>query len=127
MTSAQALLSGGSMPPAVHNSICPMPFNRLHVTCEGYLTLCCVDYQNYLTIADLKHQSIREAWDGEQARDARRRHIERDLAGTLCGNCWQGRMDQIQPLNSNHATMVDFPEFYVKTANKTTIRLQPKS
>jgi molybdenum cofactor biosynthesis enzyme MoaA len=127
MTSAQALLSGGSMPPGVQNSICPMPFNRLHVTCEGYLTLCCVDYQNYLTIADLKHQSIREAWDGEQARDARRRHIERDLAGTLCGNCWQGRMDQIQPLNPNHATVVDFPEFYVKTANKTTIRLQPKS
>jgi hypothetical protein len=36
-------------------------------------------------------------------------------------------MDQIQPLNPAHATVVDFPEFYVKTANKTTIRLQPKS
>lgn len=126
MISAQALLSGGSMPPAADNSICPMPFNRVHVTCEGYLTLCCVDYQNYLTVGDLKNQSIREAWDSAQAKDARRRHIERDLAGTLCGNCWQGRLDQVKPLNPDHATMIDFPEFYVKTANKTTIRLHSK-
>jgi len=127
MTAAQALLSGGSMPPPADNGICPLPFNRLHVTCEGYLTLCCVDYQNYLTVADLRQQSVREAWDSAEARDARRRHIERDLAGTLCGNCWQGRMDEIAPLNAKHATVVDFPDFYTETANKTSIRLHLKS
>ncbi len=127
MTAAQALLSAGAMPPPADTGICPLPFNRLHVTCEGYLTLCCVDYQNYLTVGDLSQQSVREAWDCADAREARRRHIERELGGTLCGNCWQGRMDKIAPLNAKHATMVDFPDFYDKTASKTLLRLHPKS
>lgn len=127
MTAAQALLSTGATRPRVEIGICPLPFNRLHVTCEGYLTLCCVDYQNYLTVADLKEQSVREAWDSADARDARRRHIEQDLAGTLCGNCWLGRMEKIEPFNAKHATVVDFPDFYRKTKSKTNIRLHPKS
>lgn len=31
---------------------CFLPFNRLHITYEGYLSLCCVDYQNFLAIED---------------------------------------------------------------------------
>ena len=130
MTAAQALLSGDSMPrrlPGEGRGICPLPFNRLHVTCEGHVTLCCVDYQNYLTIGDLRKQSVREAWDSAEARDARRRHIEQDLAGTLCGNCWQGRMDDVAPLNSDHATVIDFPDFYTETTNRTSNRLHIKS
>ena len=39
-----------------------MPFNRIHVTWEGYLTLCCVDYQNYLIVEDLNKISLWDAY-----------------------------------------------------------------
>ena len=35
------LLLGGSVP-------CAMCFNRLHITCEGYLSACCSDVDGYL-------------------------------------------------------------------------------
>ena len=53
------------------SDICTIPFNRLHVTCEGYLTACCVDYQNYLTIADLNLVSIGDAWKSKAFRELR--------------------------------------------------------
>jgi organic radical activating enzyme len=127
MTAAQALLSAGATPPRAENGICPLPFNRLHVTCEGYLTLCCVDYQNYLTVGDLGESSLQEVWHSSVAREARRQHIEGRLEGTLCGNCWLGRMDKIAPLIPAQATLVDFPQFYETTAKQTTIRLKRKA
>jgi pyruvate-formate lyase-activating enzyme len=127
MTAAQALLSAGATPPRSENGVCPLPFNRLHVTCEGYLTLCCVDYQNYLTVGDLASASLAEVWHSPVAREARRRHIQGTLEGTLCGNCWLGRMDAIEPLVPAHATVVDFRQFYEATAKRTTIRLKTKA
>ena len=100
------------------DNICMMPFNRLHVSCEGYLTLCCVDYQNYLTVADLKNVSLREAWSGEVFQDMRRHHLEQRLEGTLCGNCWQGRSDNIAPLIPDHATVVDFSDIQIEVEEK---------
>src|SRR4051794_9443058 len=41
---------------------CWMLFGRAHVTCEGYLTLCCVDYQNYLAVANLNDTTLQQAW-----------------------------------------------------------------
>ena len=38
--------------------------------CEGYLTACCVDYQNYLTIADLNLVSIGDAWKSKAFRES---------------------------------------------------------
>lgn len=43
-------------------------------TCEGYLTLCCVDYQNYLAVADLNTESLNEAWNNAYARELRRKN-----------------------------------------------------
>jgi len=105
------------------DAVCKMPFNRLHVSCEGFLTLCCVDYQNYLAVADLKEMSLREAWNAPLFQDMRRRHLERDLAGTLCGNCWLGRRDRIVPLRDDLASPVDFPGFYREVSDATENRL----
>lgn len=124
MNAAQALLSAGAMPPRAGNGICTLPFNRLHVTCEGYLSLCCVDYQNYLTVGDLSTVSLKDAWHAPTARDARLKHLDQRLEGTLCGNCWLGRMDPIQPLTPAHATAVDFQSFYDTTVTSTVSRLQ---
>ena len=93
------------------DGICPMSFNRLHVTREGYLTLCCVDYQNYLAVADLNEVSILEAWNSPGFVAMRKRHLDRDLKGTLCGRCWFNDTSPVEPLVDELADKLDFEEF----------------
>ncbi|NQV82495.1 MAG: radical SAM protein [Rhodospirillales bacterium] len=96
---------------AAEGSVCNMPFNRMHVTYEGYLTLCCVDFQNYVAVADLNEMSVADAWASPAFRDIRRRHLDKDLSGTLCGNCWLGQSEHISPLNEDYADILDFDAF----------------
>ena len=93
------------------NEICPMPFNRLHVTREGYLTLCCVDFQNYVAVADLNKMSVSDAWNSPDFVEIRRRHLEKDLAGTFCGRCWWNDPAAVEPLNAALAEKLDFDEY----------------
>ena len=98
-----ASLSGGG--------ICHLPFNRLHVTCEGYLTLCCVDFQNYLAIADLNEMSLLEAWNAPGFQAIRRRHLDQDLSGTFCGRCWHGDREPVEPLVPEYADELDYDAY----------------
>ncbi len=82
---------------------CFMPFNRIHVTWEGYLTLCCVDYQNYLIIEDLNKMSLWDAWNSKRFREIRRRHLENRLEGTLCYNCLNNVNLEVKPLSEEYA------------------------
>lgn len=125
MNETQEILAGAPLDSTGFKSdnICMMPFNRLHVTCEGFLTLCCVDYQNYLTVADLKTCSLNDAWQSNIFKEMRRRHLDGDLHGTLCGNCWQGYKDNVDPLLSSTATVINFPEFYQRSAMAVERRL----
>jgi molybdenum cofactor biosynthesis enzyme MoaA len=102
---------------------CSLPFNRLHVTCEGYLTLCCVDYQNYLAVADLNTESLAEAWKSPLFVEMRKRHLEKRLRGTLCGNCLENRGDDIHPVRPDLATAMDFPGLYRKSRTEIQNRL----
>lgn len=91
--------------------VCHLPFNRLHVTEEGYLTLCCVDYQNYVAVADLREMSLLEAWQSPTFREMRRRHLAGDLQGTFCGRCWTNDRGPVLPVVPAFATQVDFDEY----------------
>lgn len=78
---------------------CAMLWNRLHVTVEGYLSLCCVDYENSLTYADLKNVSVKEAWSNAVIQEMRRRHQQQKLKGTLCQNCLYGTREAVYPIS----------------------------
>lgn len=104
--------------------ICHMPFNRLHVTYEGYLTLCCVDFQNYLAVADLNQMSLTEAWHAPAFVDIRRRHLERRLSGTLCGRCWLGDRTRIEPLQRDYADILDHDEYERAQRNRVLEQLR---
>lgn len=128
MNEAQEALSGAQNSIGFKSdNVCMMPFNRLHLTCEGFLTLCCVDYQNYLTVADLKTSSLNDAWQNDTFKEMRRRHLAGQLRGTLCGNCWQGYKDDVQPLIAASATVVNFPEFYRRSSKAVEKRLATDS
>lgn len=89
------------------NFICPMVFNKLHVTYEGYLTMCCDDLQNYLAVADLNEESLKEAWNNQSAQGLRKRHLEHNLEGTRCYNCINGCNEKISPLRPELAMAYD--------------------
>lgn len=89
------------------DGICPMVFNKLHVTYEGFLSLCCDDLQNYLVVADLNKESLEEAWNNKYACDLRKRHLEHNLKGTRCFNCMNSCNEPIEPLKSELAVYYD--------------------
>lgn len=78
--------------------ICPNPFNRMHVSAEGYMRACCNDYQNMLALEDLHEMSVEDAWHSAFFKSFRQRHLDRQLDGTLCYNCMNGCATPIEPL-----------------------------
>ena len=80
------------------NKCCPDPFHRLTVTPEGYASVCVVDYNNNLTVADLNESTIMEAWGNEHFLNLRKRHLENNLDGTLCKNCLYNVDENYSPL-----------------------------
>ena len=66
---------------------CTMLFNRFHVTWEGYYTMCCIDFENELVVADLNKVSIGDAWVSDKAVALREAHLRGDIVGTPCAKC----------------------------------------
>lgn len=82
---------------------CTLPFNKLHITYEGYLNVCCVDFQNYLAVEDLNTCSLKEAWESKRFQELREKHRDQKLEGTLCYNCLYNKCEHILPLNDKYA------------------------
>lgn len=116
MTPAEKLLAidGSASDPfqkdKLENPICSNPFKRLHVTSEGYLGLCCVDYQNYVAVEDLNKMSLLEAWNSETFKKAREMHLSQNLTGTICDKCWNGSDKPYEPIKKELAVEIDFIE-----------------
>ncbi|MBU1568310.1 MAG: radical SAM protein [Proteobacteria bacterium] len=94
--------------PAGANLPCSLLFNRFHVTCEGYYTMCCVDYQNYLAVEDLNDVSVLDAWNSNIAVGMRKRHLASSVADTLCANCVECATREVAPLVPHLATKYTF-------------------
>lgn len=93
------------------DGVCPMIFNKLYITYEGYLTMCCADFQNYLVIADLNNENLAEAWHNDYAQMLRKCHLEHNLKGTLCYNCLENCIKDIKPMREEYAVPFDAFDF----------------
>lgn len=78
---------------------CGMLFNRFHVTCEGLLDACCVDFGYEMAVADLRETSLAKAWGSEVMREIRRKHLQGDIKGTYCYNCVFLKNEKTFPIN----------------------------
>lgn len=78
---------------------CHLPFNKAHISREGYLKACCNDYDNLLAIENLNTMSMLEAWHSEKFRALRRRHMSDTLEGTVCANCIRASKVKPAPIN----------------------------
>ena len=83
---------------------CFYVFNSVNITCEGYLTACCVDFQNYLAYADLNKVSVKEAWNNSLITNIRKMHLQNNLNKTICSNCISGKFKNVEPICENLAT-----------------------
>ena len=86
--------------------ICAVPFNKVHISWEGFMRGCCNDYENMLALEDLESMTLAEAYYSERYMAWRRQHLENRLEGSLCFNCKYDRKTPVQPLN---------PELYFRT------------
>ncbi len=77
---------------------CSYPFKSVIVTREGYLTACCLDFQNYLAYADLNKTSLKEAWSNEVIKKLRKEQLELNPSNTICLNCIYNSSKQPVPL-----------------------------
>jgi len=91
---------------------CPVPFNAVTVTANGYLTGCCVECQDYLAVADLQKCTLKEAWESDIFVNYRKRHIKRDIAGLACENCIYNSKIIPQPLNYELCSKFDAEEMF---------------
>lgn len=77
---------------------CPDIFSRATVTPQGFMSPCCIDYQNYLAVADLNITPVKEAWNGEIFVNLRKKHIANNLSGVICDNCLNNSNRPVAPL-----------------------------
>lgn len=66
---------------------CWAVFTEGHITYDGFLSACCFDHDGRFHMGDLKRQQFLEAWNSPEFRELRRRHLERDVKGTVCEAC----------------------------------------
>lgn len=82
---------------------CSQLFNNIYVTAEGYVIVCCQDFENLTIVADLNNVSISEAWNNEKFTEFRKKYLKHDLAGTLCQNCLYNTSEKVIPLTAERA------------------------
>ena len=84
------------------DSMCKMVFDRLHLTAEGFLTACCVDYENNLTYADFNKQnmSLADEWHNQIITGLRKKHISKKLDNLLCFTCMTGKQRPYEPISN---------------------------
>lgn len=82
---------------------CMMPFNRINITSEGYVDLCCVDYYNYLIVGDLKKNTLSEIWNSDRFVKVREMFIRGELGKLLCRNCMSCDIKEVVPLGKEYA------------------------
>ena len=73
-------------------SPCSFLWDRIILTCEGYITACAVDYELDLVYANYKDSksSISEIWNNEIIKLLRKKHLEKKLDNLVCKNCLLG-------------------------------------
>ncbi len=79
---------------------CSYPFKSVVVTCEGYLTGCCMDFENLLAYADLSKEKLEDAWNNRIIRELRKRQLEGNVNGTICSNCIYNSLEIPNEINT---------------------------
>lgn len=82
---------------------CSQLFNNVYITAEGYMVICCQDFENLTVVADLHDETVTEAWPNKKFTEFRTKYLWHDLIGTLCQNCIYNTSEKVFPLTEEKA------------------------
>lgn len=78
---------------------CKMLWDRIHVSHEGFLTACCVDYELKMIYGNVREDMMSIAWNNPQMKVWRVQHMNGDVASLpLCSACNAPYIQQIDVL-----------------------------
>ncbi len=67
---------------------CYWPWRDIVVLWDGRVVPCCWDYDGKVVLGDLNKQTLKEIWNGENMKELRKQHINKDFGDNLfCGKC----------------------------------------
>lgn len=89
---------------------CNYPFYRSHITVEGYVKMCCADFQNFLIMGDLNKNSFMEIWNGPVYTMVRKKFLKNDYSGLLCAGCMSGKYTPAEPTMPEYAS---YPQLHI--------------
>ncbi len=104
---------------------CSQLFHNVYVSAEGYVNICCQDFENLAVVADLNVMDIESAWNSNEFVAFRKKYLAKDLAGTLCRNCLFGGNEHVIPLNENKAYFQE-DQYKIKNLRKRVMELATK-
>lgn len=82
---------------------CSQLFNNIYISAEGYVNICCQDFENLAVVADLNEVNISDAWNCKEFVAFRQKYLAGNLANTLCMNCIYGTENHVIPINEEKA------------------------
>lgn len=88
-----------SIPDGDNINPCSNLWDRYHLTAEGFLSACCVDYDLNLVFGDMKNGELQNHWNGEIMKKLRVSHLESDLKETLCNQCLRNNKCSYKPIS----------------------------
>ncbi len=72
---------------SINNNKCFYPWERIIITFDWSVWICCHDLTTTLELGNLNDSTINEIWNWKIIKDLRKKHIEWNLKGTVCYNC----------------------------------------
>lgn len=82
---------------------CSQLFNNVYVSAEGFVNICCQDFENVAVVADLNETDVESAWNCPDFTAFRERYLKGDLKDTLCYNCIHNTNEKVVPLDADRA------------------------
>jgi len=72
----------------IAKQVCTFPFYTLTINFDGSVSICCVDWSHSTIVGDLKRQSIKQIWEGEELFKFRKMHLQKQkVRNKACADC----------------------------------------
>lgn len=81
-------------------TLCVSPFNSVNISWEGYLTACCVDFDNAVAVSNLNVTSLKDAWNCNAFCQLREDILTHRDTDHLCARCINRTVGDVRCINS---------------------------